>query len=138
MKSSKPETTKKEHEFRVLIVYPNLPLMLLVPVAVGLFTRILRDKGYIVDLFDTTYYDEDGKTSYGEERTNKLQAREFDVAKGLKISLGSDALADFRQKVKTFKPNLILGTVVEDSVFKMLGLLRAIRAFVMCASTGPT
>ena len=42
-------------EFRVLMVYPNLPLMLAPSIAVGLFTSILREQGYTVDLFETTH-----------------------------------------------------------------------------------
>ena len=47
---------KAPEDFRVLIVYPNLPLMLIPSIAVGLFTRIFRKQGYQVDLFETTHY----------------------------------------------------------------------------------
>ena len=35
-------------------------------------------------------------------------------------------LEDFREKVETFKPDFLIGTVVEDACFRMLKLLRAI------------
>ena len=44
-------------KFKVLIVYPNLSMMLTPSCAVGIFTKILKNKGYIVELFDCTPYD---------------------------------------------------------------------------------
>ena len=46
----------RKSEFRVLIAYPNLSMMLTPSYAVGLFTAILKDQGYAVDLFDCTPY----------------------------------------------------------------------------------
>ena len=45
------------NKFKVLIVYPNLSMMLTPSCAVGIFTNILKKKGYIVELFDCTPYD---------------------------------------------------------------------------------
>ena len=42
--------------FRVLIVYPNLSMMLTPSYAIGLFTAILKEQEYDVDLFDCTPY----------------------------------------------------------------------------------
>ena len=39
-------------DFRVLLVYPNLSMMLTPSCAVGIFTKILKESGYQVDLFD--------------------------------------------------------------------------------------
>ena len=41
-------------KFRVLIAYPNLSMMLTPSYAVGLFTAILKQEGYQVELFDCT------------------------------------------------------------------------------------
>ena len=38
--------SKSKNQFRVLIVYPNLPLMLVPSLAVGIFTRMFKDQGY--------------------------------------------------------------------------------------------
>ena len=77
------ETTaaKPKSDFRVLIVYPNLPLMLVPRVAIGLFTRILKDQGCGVEMFETTHYDTDEtnysktKISYFENRVRLLNVR---------------------------------------------------------------
>ena len=46
---------KKPGDFRVLLVYPNLTMMLVPSLAMALFTSILKSAGYTVDLFDTTH-----------------------------------------------------------------------------------
>ena len=40
---------KPAADFRVLIVYPNLPLMLVPSISIAIFTRIFKDLGYGVD-----------------------------------------------------------------------------------------
>ena len=48
------------NKFRILLVYPNIPMMLVTPLSIALFTWILRKEGFKVDLFDGTQYgDED-------------------------------------------------------------------------------
>ena len=122
---SNPKNSLDRNQFRVLIVYPNLPLMMLVPVAVGIFTKIFKDQGYVVDLFDTTFYKDDEQlAAYSEEREQMLNQRivKSEVHQPVKTRM----LEDFREKVETFKPNFIIGTVVEDAFFRMIKLLRAI------------
>ncbi len=69
-------------DFRVLIVYPNLSMMLTPSYAVGLFTAILKQEGYVVDLFDCTAY-QPSQEHFDEPlpvtRANKmLNSRKFD------------------------------------------------------------
>lgn len=82
-------TAKSTSQFRVLLVYPNLPLMLVPPLAIGLFTRIMKEQGYQVDLFDTTGYISDEKSSPAN-RVKFLQAREFDYKKDLGVEIRED------------------------------------------------
>lgn len=111
--------------FRILLVYPNLPLMLVPPLAMGLFTRIFKNEGYSVDLFDTTGYLSDEKTS-PENRVKFLQARQFDYEDDLGVSIKEDLLGDFRQKVLEFNPHCMVISVVEDAFLKMIKMLNAI------------
>ena len=73
-------------EFKVLLVYPNLPLMLVPPLAVAIFTNILRREGYTLDLFDTTAYLEEKDTS-PRNRIKYLQSREFDEEADLGVTI---------------------------------------------------
>lgn len=119
-------------DFKVLIVYPNLPLMLVPGIAIALFTRIFKDQGYQVDLFDTTHYDTDEtnysetRINYSENRVNLLNARQFDVEKDLGITKKTNMLGDFRQAVETFMPDFMIYSVVEDTFLQTLSMLRAI------------
>ena len=116
-----------KNNFRVLIVYPNLPLMMLVPVAVGLFTKIFKNHGYVTDLFDTTHYQDDDQTTYMDEREEMLNSRVTDKSE-LNYPQKTGKLEAFRRKVQAFKPNFIIyAAVVEDSFFLTLSLLRAIK-----------
>jgi anaerobic magnesium-protoporphyrin IX monomethyl ester cyclase len=123
---------KPRQDFKVLIVYPNLPLMLVPGIAIALFTRIFKDQGYQVDLFDTTHYDttetnySETQINYSEFRVNLLNARKFDVEKDLGIHKKQHMLLDFRRAVETFKPDFMIYSVVEDTYLQTLSMLRAI------------
>ena len=116
---------KSKEEFRVLLVYPNLPLMLVPPLAIALFTKILKDQGYIVDLFDTTSYVSEDRSS-PQNRVKFLQARNFDESKDMGVVIKDDMMGDFRKKVEDFKPDFIAYSVVEDAFVKTLRLMRTI------------
>ncbi len=106
--------------------------MLVPGIAIALFTRIFKDQGYQVDLFDTTHYDTDEtnysetRINYSEHRVDLLNVRRFDVKKDLGISLRSDMLADFRGKVREYNPDLMIFSVVEDTFLQTLSMLRTV------------
>jgi len=116
---------KSPKEFRVLIVYPNLPLMLVPSIAVALFTRIFSEQGYQVDLFETTHYLSEENSS-SEMRAKMLNVREFSITEDLGIIIKEDLLGDFRSKVLSFKPDLMVFSVVEDAYNQALSLLRKV------------
>jgi anaerobic magnesium-protoporphyrin IX monomethyl ester cyclase len=117
--------TKDKKEFRVLIVYPNLPLMLIPSIAIGLFTRILKAQGYVVDLFETTHYLAEENSS-SENRAQYLNVREFNITEDLGITIKTDLIGDFRRKVEEFKPDFMIYSVVEDAFLQTVALLRQI------------
>ena len=47
---------KQIDQFKVLLIYPNGLLMNPPPISYGIFTALLKVKGYSVELFDTTLY----------------------------------------------------------------------------------
>ncbi len=112
-------------QFRVLLVYPNLPLMLVPPLVIGLFTHRLKQQGYIVDLFDTTHYMSD-EISSPENRVKFLQARKFDHEDDLGVVILGDLLGDFRKKVLEFNPHIMIYSVVEDVFTRTLKMMESI------------
>jgi anaerobic magnesium-protoporphyrin IX monomethyl ester cyclase len=113
-------------DFRVLIVYPNLTLMLIPNIAVALFNRLFKDRGYMVDFFESTYYESDFE-SPSLIRMRMLAARSFDIKKELGIVLHTDALGDFRKKVEEFQPHLLVVSCVEDTFQQAVLMLRAVQ-----------
>lgn len=120
-------------EFKVLIVYPNLSMMLTPSYAVGLFTAILKKQGYSVDLFDCTPYlptHEFLKEALPVTRANTLlNSRKFDPI-SLWGKAKSNLLDDFREKLDRFQPQVIIfSTLVEDTWPQLKELLDVLRDF---------
>lgn len=117
---------KDNSEFRVLIVYPNLYMMLVPSLAVAIFTRLLKSEGFQVELFETTRY-EDWETASPANRVKYMQARKFDYEKDLGItSRRGDMFADFRRRVLEYKPDVLIVSAVEDVFLQSVKLLEAI------------
>jgi len=100
---------------RILLAYPNLPLMLVPAVSVGLFTAICKREGVEVALFETTAYTDDPeagmifKTKLGNGRAYSIG----DI--GLDIKPTNTMLDDWRERVEIYQPDLILFSTVEDT-----------------------
>ena len=116
---------KQKNDFKVLIVYPNLAMMLVPSIAIALFTRIFKQEGYHIDLFDTTHYVSEENSS-PRNRVKYLQARNFSEKDDLKVKIKTDLLGDFRKKVMEFKPDLMIFSVVEDAFLQALKMLQAV------------
>ena len=100
--------------FKVLLVYPNYSMVNLLPTNIGILTACLRQNGFVVDLFDTTFYRTSEKT-LDEIRVETLQVRKFDLEEfGVRFKPGT-FIEDFQKKVAGFQPNLIAVTAVEDT-----------------------
>ena len=67
------------NKLKVLLVYPNSYLMNMLPPAISRFSALLKEQGYTIDLFDTTYHKIDGKVTSDEEKTKHLQVRPFNL-----------------------------------------------------------
>ncbi len=103
-------------EFKILFLYPNGTLMNPPAIAIGIFTALLKQNGFEVDLFDTTLYpdiDPDAKI-LDDEKEDSLQARPTNYEdRGVKL-LTSDMLSDLAKKVDEFKPDLIAVSLLES------------------------
>jgi radical SAM superfamily enzyme YgiQ (UPF0313 family) len=114
---------KDKKNFKILLVYPNLPLMLVPPLSMAIFTKLLKTKGYNVDLFDTTSYIPEEANSSPQNRTLYLQARDFNDEDDLGVAIKTDLYGDFRKKVFKFEPDLIIFSIVEDAFIKALKMM---------------
>jgi anaerobic magnesium-protoporphyrin IX monomethyl ester cyclase len=118
---------KEPKDFRVLLVYPNLTMMLVPSVAMALFTGAFKQEGYTVELFDTTHYVTDLENISPENRSKFLQYRPFEAEKDLGFQFKTDILGDFTRKVNDFKPDLMVVSVVEDTFLQGISLLDSVK-----------
>ena len=114
--------------FRVLLVYPNIPMMLVTPLSIALFTWILKREGCEVHLFDTTQYG-DGDLSSPQKRVKYLQARERFSEDNLRLLKSTQMTADFLTKLTSFQPELLLYSFTEDAFGRALQLLAVSNPF---------
>src|SRR3989338_8677004 len=95
---------------RVLLVYPNLRGMNMLPPAIGLLSAVLKRSGFNVRLFDTTYYeklgDEHAEEDSDQTKVDKLMARPFKMPREVTLKT-SDVFEDFKKEVQSFSPDLI-------------------------------
>ncbi len=120
---------KKIADFRVLLVYPNLSMMRIPSLAIGLFTSILKSKGYVVDLFDATQYKIESKEPDHEaRRVESLQYRKVDTSH-MAGEVKTDLKGDFINKVSDFRPDILIASVVEDTFWKAVDLVDWVKEF---------
>lgn len=124
-----------KNDFKILIVYPNIPMMLVTPLAVAIFTWILRKEGFIVSLFDTTQYT-DGNLSSPQNRAKYLQARNIFSERNLALIKDTDMEKDFKKQIESFKPDLLIYSFAEDSLQRALQLLRVSNPYKITTIAG--
>ena len=116
----------RKENFRVLLTYPNLTMMLVPSLAISIFTRILKMQKYQVELYDTTHYVSEENSS-PQNRVKYLQARRFSEENDLGVRIKTNLTTDYIKKVESFKPHLIIYSVVEDCYRQALVLMEEIK-----------
>ncbi|MFQ5713575.1 MAG: B12-binding domain-containing radical SAM protein [Candidatus Scalinduaceae bacterium] len=114
------------NEFKVLLVYANSMMDNLIPLSVSYLIACLKEKGIQVRLFDTTFYKTAEKSS-DDERAEMLQVKPVDMSEyGINYKT-TNMLADFRDLVIEYRPQLIGFSVVEPTYTIAYNLLNSIR-----------
>lgn len=99
------------------------------PISIGIFTALLKQNDFDVDLFDTTLYPDPENISSDEAKEENLQVRPFDYGeRGIKLKKSSME-DDLIEKIEEFRPNLIAVSVLECTYPTALSMLRAIENF---------
>ena len=112
-------------KFKVLLVYPNFQMINLLPSNISIISACLKENGFDVDLFDTTFYRMDEK-SVDEKRVEILQVRPFNLSDCGIYYKDTDVYDDFRKKVENYKPDLIAITIVDDTLDLAIRLLKEV------------
>lgn len=126
---------------KILLFYPNLYGMNMLPPAIGLFTAILKSKGHTVALFDTTVYENISSVDSDKQKSDNLNARPFDDSKLKDSAKHTSAKDDFLELVRSFRPDLIAMSCTEDMYplgVELLVALGDIRPRVVAGGVFPT
>ena len=113
---------------KVLILYPNLPLMMVPALSVAIFSAICKQEDVEVKVFETTNYSNDYNnrhirmTEIGAARTNS----EDELKDIYFIQPKSKIIPDLTNLMETYKPDLVLMSVQEDVWYDSLDLLKVV------------
>ena len=108
---------------KILFLYPNLHMSTLVPNGISILSAVLKEAGFKnVELFDTTFYQSPEETRAMKTDKSRYEAREkmgqvqpFNYEdRGIKLK-ATNMFDDFVDKVDEFKPDIIVGSVLEDT-----------------------
>ena len=127
-----PFTSRNHKDFKILMLYPNLHMSALMPQSIGIFTALLKNEGFKLDLFDCTYYEDIDSLTLGrntnEEKVDNRNVAKYDNSewheKGVKPKTG--IIDSFKKKVEDFIPDLIIVSVLESTYFLAIELLKSI------------
>lgn len=113
---------------KVLLVYPNVRGMNMLPPAVALFSALLKARGHVVSLFDATDYPnhEDMLFDSDKSKEKNLNARPFDDTLLRKSFKEEDVFSAFERHVESFGPELLAVSVTEDMFPLGIQLLRRV------------
>jgi anaerobic magnesium-protoporphyrin IX monomethyl ester cyclase len=125
IRSAKRTVWKKPSEFKVLLVYPNIQQSAMMPYSMGLFTALLHQQGYDVQLFDSSFYVEELTSVNVHYRSFVKQFDWLDRD----VRFHRTAMReDFCAQVERFQPDLIAVSVVENTYAIGRAMIRALPA----------
>lgn len=91
---------------KVLFLYPNMQLMMVIPASITTLSAYLKERGVETDLFDTTYYKITEKSS-DEARVDVCQVKPVNFADVGVAYKTTDMVEDFYKKVDEYKPDIL-------------------------------
>ncbi|MFC1621034.1 B12-binding domain-containing radical SAM protein [Candidatus Omnitrophota bacterium] len=113
--------------FKVLLVYPNLQMMGLIPSNIAVLASYLKNSGIDVRVFDSTYYQITEKSTE-ELRVEHMQVRPFNLKERGVGYKGTDIFKDFNEAISSYKPDIIGVTATEDTYDLGLDLISKVNA----------
>ncbi len=113
---------------KILLIYPNFRGMNMLPPGISLLSAVLKQRGFRVKLFDTTYYDSiEGKSLDSDaSKSDRLMARPFKMPNEISYTR-TDCFEDFEKEVLDFQPDLLALSCTEDMFSLGIKLLKKAR-----------
>ena len=125
---------------KVLFVYPNVSGIRRIPLGISILSACLKKAGHSVDLFDSTFYQ---KTDEENEKREELGfVLKVDMTdKHMHLEAG-DVREDFIRKLKSFNPDIIAFSLLQDNFHytrkHFYGFREFSNAFVIAGGVMPT
>jgi len=128
------------NNFKVLLVYPNLQMVNLLPPNIAVLSAYLKEHGIDVKVFDTTLYRTEEK-SVDEIRVEHMQLRPFNLKrKGVEYK-NTDIFEDFKKLVTEYKPDIVGVSATDDTYELGMALISKVRSkgiYVVLGGIYPT
>jgi len=112
-------------KLKVLLLYPNLQMVNLLPSNLAVLSACLKRNGFEVKLFDTTLYRTEEK-SIDDIRVEYMQIRPFNLNEKGVFYKKSDLYDDFRKLVRKYDPQVIGVTSTDDTYDLGISLIGSI------------
>ena len=119
-----------EKQFKVLILYPNGSMMNPPPISIGIFTALVKENGFDVELFDTTFYSDPDEMGSDEAKEKFLMVRPADDSERSAAVLKRRMEDDLVKKVEEYRPDLITISLLELTYPVALSMLEAIEHYL--------
>ncbi|MBW2333484.1 MAG: B12-binding domain-containing radical SAM protein [Deltaproteobacteria bacterium] len=104
--------------------------MNMLPPAIAIFSALLKQNGFEVDLFDTTYHRMEADAfEHDKTKESALQVLPTNMAEKGIYEKTTSAFDDLADKVDSFQPDLIAMSTVEDTFKRGIRLLEHIRHY---------
>jgi len=127
-------------KFKILLVYPNPPLMGPAPSNLALLSACLKQDGFDVKLFDCTLYKLQNEETNDDVREKLGHVKKSNLEKFFLVK-NVDIYEDFVHIIEEYKPNLIAVSIVDMTLAFSLSLLEKIKDKnipVIAGGVGPT
>lgn len=100
---------------KVLFVYPNKEGYPIIPLGISVLSGILKSQGHHVELFDVTFMIPERYDHKARENTGVVKKVDVEQYWGKGDNL--DMVEEFRKKIRSFVPDLIGFSIVENNYF---------------------
>lgn len=112
---------------KVLFIYPNVTGSMLLPLNMPILSTVLKQNGFDVELFDTTFY-ETGLDNFEKTKEKLLQVKPFKLP--FELASNDQMYKDLVDTIDNYKPDIVALTVVEDTIDLAVKLLNHIKDYI--------
>ncbi len=125
---------------KILFLYPNFGGYGKIPIGMALVMTILKNQGHEIDLFDVSFIISD--RNFNDEQMERVKAvKETDTSEFYNYHSHDQIDELFKSKIKSFSPDLVLASIVEDNYrycHRLLKLVKNINPKILTIVGGST